>query len=269
MNGATYWRHAEPADFAVLGDPVGHSWSPAMHRAAYAARGLDLRYTALQVPREELPEALEALTELGYRGVNCTVPLKEDAFAWAERIDEASRAYGALNTLRLTDRAGTNTDAPGLLDTFADLAVPQGAAVLLLGAGGTARAVVLALHRAGFAVRVANRTRANAERMIASLDLDVPILDAPDLAGVNVVINATSAGLSGEAWPLDWSRSHPDVLAYDLLYAREPTPFVADAARAGRRTVDGRALLAAQGARSFSWWLGGEPPRVEMRAALP
>jgi len=269
VSAATYWRCAPAADFAVLGDPVGHSWSPVMHHAAYAARSLNLRYEALQVPLEELAEALDELTELGYRGVNCTVPLKEAAFAWATSMDEESRAYGALNTLRLADRLGTNTDAPGLRDTFDDLGVPAGASVLLLGAGGTARAVARSLTLAGHPVRVYNRTRANAERMVAELGLDLPVANSLDPGGAAVVLNATSAGLSGDALEIDWTRAESGVLAYDLLYGREPTPFLAAAFAAGCRVVDGRALLAAQGARSFAWWLGGEPPRAEMRAALP
>ncbi len=139
------WRKAPPGDYAVVGDPVAHSKSPAMHAAAYRALGLDLTYRAIHIPRGELGEALDHLKTLGYRGVNCTVPHKEAALEWAVSPDREAREAGAANTLNLVSRRATNTDILGFHLSF-DWE-PRGRRTLILGAGGSAAAVLLALLR--------------------------------------------------------------------------------------------------------------------------
>jgi len=157
------WPDAMPTDFAVIGDPVAHSWSPRMMAAAFGALGLPWHYGAIRVPLGEFEAAVSHLADLGVRGVNITVPLKEAAFAWARDIDAASQSLGALNTLDLQNGRGTNTDAPGFLDLLDRFAPKGGRALLLLGAGGTARALAPVLLAAGWTVRIANRTRARAD----------------------------------------------------------------------------------------------------------
>ena len=137
MNPVPGWRDAPGADFAVLGDPVGHSRSPKMHEAAYRALGLKHTYVAVRVCAEELPEALDHLAKKGYRGVNLTVSLKEAGARWALHPDEFVKRVGSANTLNLLERTATNTDAPGFIDTLPPLAVWPPSRVLVLGAGGT------------------------------------------------------------------------------------------------------------------------------------
>jgi shikimate dehydrogenase len=249
----------------VIGDPIGHSWSPKIHAAAYAHLGLDHKYEAIQVPLEEFDEALAGLAEKGYRGLNVTLPLKILAYNWATP-DEASIAYGALNTLDLRTKQGTNTDAPGFLDTLSDLGVEKGTEILLIGAGGTAMALGLALVRAGFDVRVTNRTPAKAEEL--AIRIGAKFQTDLNLGSAKVILNTTSSGISGEKLPIDWTQAGPKMLAYDAMYQTDPTPFLADAQAAGCRVTDGRRMLVAQAARSFEYWLGSEAPRDVMLSAL-
>ncbi len=265
---AKHWSSVLPGDFAVIGDPVGHSWSPKMHLAAFVALGIEKSYQAIQVPIEEFDEALTHLAQLGFTGVNVTVPLKEVAFRWAQSIDPIAVPYASLNTLRLEDRSGTNTDVPGFLDTLMDFGIEPPGPVLLLGAGGTARAIAEALCIHGYQLRIWNRNPERAQQLAVDLTIEPEIVAEPNLRDAILVVNATSAGLSGSTIDIAWGSSSEDRLAYDLMYSAEPTPFLRDAERAGLRTTDGRHMLVAQGARSLEWWLGVDAPRDVMLAAI-
>lgn len=261
------WQDAPQADFAVIGDPVAHSMSPRMHQAAYQALGLQYRYVAIHVRRGEVFAALDRLADLGYRGVNVTVPHKEEALLWSTLKDPLAERLQAANTIRNSDRSCVNTDLPGFWDTIADLQLPSKRA-LLLGAGGSARSVALALVDHGFELSVWNRTPSKALALTEGLGIVAHLLDRPTLAGAGLVVNTTSASLQGESLDVDWPACLPDALAYDLMYRPSLTPFLEDASREGLRTMDGRPLLAAQGARSFEYWLGIEAPRNAMLAAI-
>ncbi|HEY0868312.1 MAG TPA: shikimate dehydrogenase [Fimbriimonas sp.] len=267
MNRVFHWREAPPADYAVIGDPVAHSLSPKMHQAAYEALRLPFRYVAIHVPRGEARQALDALASLRYRGVNATVPHKEDAARWATKRDNLTDRLNAANTIRFRDRSCINTDITGFWDTLAGLRLPNSKA-LILGAGGSARAVVLSLAMHGFEVAIWNRTKANATQLLSTLGVRGEVLDQPVLEDAGLVVNTTSASLQGEDLAVRWERLHPDALAYDLMYSRGPTPFLASAAAHGRKAMDGRRLLAAQGARSLEYWLDMRAPRDVMLEAL-
>jgi shikimate dehydrogenase len=262
------WREAPQAEFGVLGDPVGHSLSPQMQSAAFAVLGLNYRYVAIRIPVGEFNEALTHLQSLSYRGLNVTVPLKEAAFQWCQTTDELTGRIRAANTLAVQDERGTNTDAPGIQDVLMQVGVPFGANVLLLGAGGAARAVAAGLERGGFPFSIHNRSRDKAEELVSDLGLISGVLSAPDPSGFDVIINATSASLTGAVVPVDWELARPGCIAIDLVYSEGPTPFMQEAAAFGLTTVDGRALLVAQGARSLEWWLGVEAPRSAMLKAI-
>lgn len=268
MNAWREWKDAEPAEFAVIGDPIDHSLSPQMHSAAARALGLGFRYIALRVPRGEVAEAFRHLAALGYRGVNVTVPHKEETFRAMREVEPFAQRVQAVNTVRLPELRGTNTDGPGFLETLAHLALSKDSRVLVLGAGGAALAVVASLADAGFQPTVFNRTRSRAEEMLQRLGVKAQIVDAPDPAGCSLVVNSTSAGLHGERLPIDWAKAEPSAVAYDLVYGREPTPFLCSAAAHGLRTVDGLHLLVVQGALSLEWWLGVEAPRRAMLESL-
>jgi shikimate dehydrogenase len=264
------WKEA-PADahFAVIGDPVKHSLSPRMHNAAFASLGLAHRYVAVHVPVGEVGPALDHLRTLGYFGVNVTVPHKADALAWSRRVEPFAQQVQAVNTLRPADQAGLNTDGPGFLETLRlrGVQATQGD-VLLLGAGGSARAVAHALAGAGYRMRIHNRTRARAEELAWNLAGAAHVVDELDPARAGLIVNTTSASLAGERLEIDWTRAEPGATAYDLMYTNGLTPFLAEASAAGLGVLDGRDLLVAQGALAFEWWTGQEAPRDVMREAI-
>jgi shikimate dehydrogenase len=253
----------------VLGFPVAHSRSPAMHNAAFAALGLDWRYVKLPVPPELLRETVRALGGSGYAGANVTIPHKEAALAAADEATPAARQIGAANTLAYAGGGvkADNTDAGGLLDALGDS--PAGLRCLVLGAGGAGRAAAWALKGAGAAeVSVWNRTPERAARLAADLGLR----HATRAGRADLIVNATSVGLE----PIDeadaveaagLAGAEPPERFVDLVYGVEPTPLCAWAARAGAHVVDGLEVLVRQGARSFAIWTGREAPLDVMRAA--
>jgi shikimate dehydrogenase len=249
----------------VLGDPVEHSRSPAIHNAAFEALGLDWRYVKLPVAPDAFAETVRALPESGYRGANVTIPHKEAALAVADEASDAARAIGAANTLTFADGAihADNTDAAGLLAALPR--EPRGMAALVLGAGGAGRAAAWALREAGAEVSVWNRTAERAQ--LLAEELEVGAVEAPVTA--DLVVNATSVGLHPgdeiEELPLAWIE--PPQIAVELVYGEHETPFARWAEAAGAELVDGLEVLVRQGALSFERWTGQEPPIDVMRRA--
>ncbi len=266
----------------VLGWPVAHSRSPAMHNAALAALGMnDWRYQLLPVPPERFLETVRALPEAGFVGANVTIPHKHAALALADTAGEGTRAIGAANTLMFAADgtiAAENTDAPGFL---AALGVsPRDMSALVLGAGGSARAIVWALREAGAReVSVWNRTP---ERALAlAREFGVRAATVPEVA--DVLVNCTSVGLEPEPAGLKQSATETHGLnlpavtfdqvgnysyVVDLVYRSSPTPLLAAARSHGTHVVSGLEVLLAQGALSFELWTGIAPPLEIMRRAL-
>jgi len=254
----------------VLGWPVRHSRSPAMHEAGYRALGLDdWRYQLLPVPPELFEETVRALGGAGFVGANVTIPHKEAALALADQATDAARAIGAANTLTFLPDGrvhADNTDAPGLLDALPF--DPAGRSAVVLGAGGSARAVVWALVQAGAGVLVWNRTAERAERLCAEIGGE-PVQAPP--AAADLLVNTTSVGLRNEdpfkALPLtvDGICGYPCIV--DLVYGSRPTALTSAARDAGATVVDGLEILVRQGARSFERWTGRPAPLDVLRAA--
>ncbi|MBS1724603.1 MAG: shikimate dehydrogenase [Armatimonadetes bacterium] len=263
MSESVHWQDVEAADYGVIGDPVAHSASPRMHAAAYKEAGLSYDYRAVRVPSGEFDQAMRHLESLGYRGLNVTVPLKELAYLWGEGGDPR---MGAVNTVRFEDHACVNTDAPGFLRTLRDQRVGP-CRVLMLGAGGSARALTVALADAGFEVALYNRTLTRAQELVRAAGVRVQIVSSPNAAGCGLIVNATSAGLQGEAPAMDWQSVEESALAYDLLYGK-PSLFLEEASAHRLRVQDGKALLVAQGALSFEWWTGVAAPIEAMMRAI-
>jgi shikimate dehydrogenase len=260
------WREAPAADFAVIGNPVSHSLSPPMHQAIYRTLQLPYRYVALRVEAEEVSTALDFLVQKGYLGVNVTVPHKREALEWAKEIEPFAREVGSANTVDLVNRSCINTDAPGFIKTLGPLQI-QDKTVLVLGAGGSARALVAILAKRGWNIKIYNRTVARAQEL-AEHHGSVRVVEAPDPNGVQLILNTTSASFDGEAPPVLWDRASLEAVAYDLMYSKTLTPFLTEANQRGLRLVDGIPLLVAQGALSFEWWTGLKAPEREMESAL-
>jgi shikimate dehydrogenase len=255
---------------AVIGWPVDHSRSPAMHNAALAATGLDGEYVyeRLAVAPDGFEKTVHGLPAQGFAGVNVTIPHKEAALALATDASDDARAIGAANTLTFgADGAirADNTDAPGLLDALGD---PPPRTALILGAGGSARAVAYALRSVGAAVAVWNRTGARAARLAA--DLGVAAVEAPVAA--EVLVNCTSAGMDGSETFKEMPVKADDLGEYacvvDLVYRDGATELLRQAERRGCRCVDGLEILVRQGARSFQIWTGRSAPLDVMRRAV-
>ncbi len=258
--------------YAVVGSPVGHSLSPAMMRAAFGALGVSATYEARDIPPERWNAAPAELHREGFSGVNVTVPHKEGALAAARDASPAARAIGAANVLVRRDDGwdADNTDGPGFLDWARELGVEDLLAreALVLGAGGSARAVVWALLRAGCPrVRVANRSRVRADALARAapgrIRIEPPGRTAP--AG-GMVVQCTSLGLRpDDPLPAPVDLLAPAAVLLDLVYP-EP-PLVRAARAAGLAAHDGLGLLVAQGVLSVQRWLGVRPDAVVMRAA--
>jgi len=251
----------------LIGDPVAHSLSPRMQNAAFAARGLDWAYVPLHVEAAGLEDALRGLPDLGFAGANVTVPHKTAVIPFCDELDEVAERAGSVNTIVVEDGRLLGSSTDGLAVTGAVEA--EGARVLLLGAGGAAQAVAVALGDAGSApIRVSARRDENGEELVGFLrgrDLDAEPAAWPPRAGdATLVVNATP--IRDEA--LVDLASRPAVV--DLAYRAdgEPTALVAAARAAGcDPVVDGLEVLVRQGALSLELWTGLEAPLDAMRAA--
>lgn len=256
----------------VVGFPVGHSRSPAMHNAGYAALGLDWRYLKLPVAPDRFAETVRALPASGYRGVNVTVPHKLAALELADDAAPPAAAIGAANTLTFREDglvSADNTDAQGFLDALG--ADQRGVRALVLGAGGAGRAVAWALREAGAGdVAIWNRSPERATAL--AHELGIRRVAAPEPG--DLLVNATTVGLeAGVDEPaaleaLGLTRVEPFRTVVDLVYSSEVTPVAAWGARAGSRVVDGLEVLVRQGALSFELWTGMCPPLDVLRGAV-
>ena len=265
-----------PKRLAVLGQPISHSRSPAMQTAALAELGLadEWSYEAIEVAPEDFDERVRAMPGEGFVGANVTVPHKLAALAIANAASEAARAIGAANTLTFGDAriAAENTDATGLLDALPES--PAGTRALVLGAGGSARAVVWALVDAGADVSIWNRTPEKADGL--ARELGASAAETVDAADFDLLVNATTVGMGAstqastdlKSLPIDADALGERHQLVDLAYGAVDTELVR-AARARRaRVVDGLEVLVRQGAASLRIWTGLDPPIEAMRRAV-
>jgi shikimate dehydrogenase len=267
----------------VLGWPVAHSRSPAIHNAALGALGMDgWRYQLLPVPPALFDQTTLALAQSGFLGANVTIPHKHAALALATQASETARQIGAANTLTFAADgtiAAENTDAPGLISALAEVAdMPAHPRALILGAGGSARAAAWALREAG-ASEVSIWNRAPERARALAQDLGVRAVAEPEPA--DLLVNCTSVGLhtqgvqrsATDSEALNQLRLTFDQVGkysyvVDFVYRSGSTPLLAAAKAHGARTVDGLELLVAQGALSFELWTGRKAPVDVMRRAV-
>jgi shikimate dehydrogenase len=252
--------------FAVVGNPIEHSRSPELHHAFAAKTGIALDYTKRLAPIDGFIENIQAFFDAGGCGLNITVPFKEQAFAACAVLTERAKIAKAVNTLWMQDGKlhGDNTDGQGLVDAIDALGWPlKDSQLLIIGAGGATRGVIYPLVKAGVKnIVIANRTIARAEQLVDDLKASVPsatltAIGLDQLQGqFDIVINATSASLSGDALSL------PDELqfnaAYEMAYGK-PSSFIDQAKQRGVATSEGYGMLVGQAIESFSIWNGVKP----------
>lgn len=258
--------------YGLLGNPIGHSLSPVMHEAAYAALDLDATYVTFEGDPDRLEAAIEGAAALGVSGLNVTIPFKQAVLDSVEP-DDTARHIGAVNTIAFEDDrvTGHNTDAAGVRRAFeyhdVDLA---GKRVVLVGAGGAARAIDHVLIEVGCDVSVANRTESRARELTDSLGGTAHGLSAlPDLLpDADVLINATSVGMAEDRSPVPEEVLHGDLVVMDIVYSPLETTLLKEAAHAGAETIDGAWMLLFQGTEAFELWTGMDAPVEDMNRAL-
>jgi len=265
--------------FAVIGDPIDHSLSPNIHSAAFRELNLDCSYIAYRIPKGELQEGIDALKKIQIDGFNVTIPHKVEMMKYLDKMDESCSLIGAVNTI--TNNAGIlkgyNTDMEGFLDPFRKKEIKiQDTKILLLGAGGAARAIV-----AGFAkenakhITIANRTLENANNLAQfankiGLDADTINIEniGNNLEDYKIIVNATSIGLKNEPSPISFESIKPETVVYDIVYMPMNTDFLKNAKERKAIIIYGYEMLLSQAARAFEIWHGVKAPYKAMKKAL-
>lgn len=270
--------------YAVIGRPIGHSRSPAIHRAFAAQTGQDIEYTAIEGTEGGFAADADALRRRGGRGLNITAPFKLDAHAYATALQDDAKLAGAVNCLKFDGNTatGANFDGVGLVrDIESNLGVPiKGARVLMLGAGGAVRGALLPfLSRAPAELVLANRTEARARALVAEFAghgggrLSAETSRGPPPGSpsrpFDIVVNATSSLTAGAPPMAPPGAFGPRCLAYDLTYGKGLTPFLRWAREAGAvRLADGVGMLVEQAAEAFAWWRGVRPATAPVIRAM-
>ncbi|SEQ23073.1 shikimate dehydrogenase [Devosia sp. YR412] len=253
----------------VIGHPINHSRSPLIHGSWLAEHGIDGSYEAIDVAPDELPAFFDRLRSGEFAGGNVTIPHKEAVFALCDDVDPLARTIGAVNTLILRDGRvfGTNTDYLGFLGNL-DAAVPAWSdkveEAVVIGAGGAARAILVALRHRGLGrIHLLNRTLANAEALAAAIG--GPILAhrleewAENAPRVGLVVNTSSIGMHGTGFDFDLGLLPKTALVTDIVYTPLKTPLLVDATMHGLKTVDGLGMLLHQAVPGFEAWFGVRP----------
>ncbi len=257
----------------VIGWPIEHSLSPAMHNAAFSALGMhDWFYDKLAIPPDVLGYSLRELKRHGYIGLNVTVPHKE-AVMQHVLVDPTAQMIGAINTIDFRNGRGTNTDVTGFLDDLAAHGLHvEGMRVVVLGAGGAARAVIYGLAQSGAQVIVVNRSAERAQALARTLL--VPFEIAPLAAaaeGAGLIVNCTPVGMYPHVDASPWPDDVPipsGAAVYDTIYRPSRTRLMRQVEAAGGRAISGVGMLARQGAAAFKLWTGVDAPLDVMIEAL-
>jgi shikimate dehydrogenase len=256
---------------AVIGSPVRHSLSPALHNAAFEAAGVDWRFVAFDVAPGSATDAVAAMRTLGIGGFAVTMPHKADVAAAVDEVDAAAAALQSVNTVVLREDGttfGASTDGQGFVDSLRSDGVDlDGRRVVVLGAGGAARSIVDALGRSGVAdIALVNRTAATAAA-VSSLAEVARVGGLDDVAAADVLVNTTSVGMGSDELPVDPSVLHDRLTVADIVYHPLRTALLVAAEAAGAATVDGLGMLVHQAVLQQRLWTGVAPDPLVMRRA--
>jgi shikimate dehydrogenase len=263
---------------AVIGQPVEHSLSPAIHNAAFAASGRVGEYVAIECGEREVSTLMKSIRAEGLVGLSVTMPLKEAVIDTLDSLHVTASLLNAVNCISFTDgrAVGYNTDGDGCCDALTEQggAVIEGSTAVVLGAGGTARSVALALGRRGARVVVVNRSVERAEHLVNSLghvladssgSLEVGTIES--LAKARILVNATSVGMNSKASPIDPSQLHRNLTILDAVYSPMETALLSAGRAAKATVVDGLWMLIQQARHQQVLWFGENPDATAMRIA--
>ena len=263
--------------YGIIGDPVAHSLSPVMHNAAFEKLGMDAVYLAFRVSPEEVGDAIRGAKSLGISGLNVTIPLKEKALFFVD-AEQVAKKIGAINTIDFSSGTpvGYNTDGIGSLRVLKEtVGQIKGKNVLILGAGGAAKAISFYLDGEGARVTIANRTRERAAHLTSKLCnadfIGLGVELEKRIEASDILINATSVGMhpNEDATLVSADMMHPDLVVFDIVYNPMETKLLREAKHAGvKKIVDGVKMLVYQGAASFRIWTKEEPPIEVMENAV-
>lgn len=264
--------------FAVIGDPIGHSLSPVMHRAAFKAKGIQAEYQRFRVSPENLGEAVAGLAALGFDGWNVTLPHKEKIIPYLHELTPEAEKAGAVNTVKVDHGklTGHNTDGLGFVRSI-EAEMPggyHGKYAVILGAGGAAKGITFALADRGMRLHVLNRTAGKAEELAGLVRARggeaswAELVPGAWLGQVDLIIQTTSVGLKGEKYLFSLAGINPQALAVDIIFRPAETLFLREAKSQGCRTLNGLGMLLHQGVLAWEYWLGEKAPVKEMEAAL-
>lgn len=270
--------------YGILGHPLGHTLSPAMQNAVFTSVGIDAAYLPLAISPDRIRKGLAGLKTAGFAGFNVTVPYKETVIPFLDRIDPSARAVGAVNTVVISRKTGQwighNTDVFGFQMLLRRARIrPAGKSVLLIGAGGAAKAVCVAMLPTVKSIQIVNRTPERARRLQISFpekfrkkitrgNFRSLSASLPDQS-FDIIVNSTSVGLKkGARLPVSDGRLKSAEAAIDLIYNPPVTDFLRRAKKSGCRTANGLDMLLYQGARAFELWIGRAAPVAVMRRAL-
>lgn len=265
--------------YAVIGDPIDHSLSPAIHNAAFAFLGLDCTYIAYRVPKDDLAGGIDALRLINIAGFNVTIPHKVEMMKFLDYMDEDCKTIGATNTVDNQNGKfkGYNTDMDGFLEPIKKRnLVCKDSDVLLVGAGGAARAIVTAFAKEkAHKITIVNRTKEKAQELTKfakqlGLESDnIDLTDAGNNAGkYKFIINATSVGLKNSTSPISTRNINKDSVVYDIVYMPVDTEFLEQSKKLGATTIYGWEMLIAQAMRSFEIWTKKKAPYEAMKLTL-
>jgi shikimate dehydrogenase len=265
--------------YAVIGDPIDHSLSPAIHNAAFGFLGMDCAYIAYRIPKGELSQGIEALKKIQIAGFNVTIPHKVDMMRFLNEADEDCKTIGATNTVVNENGflKGYNTDMDGFLDPIKKRNIDcKDSDVLLVGAGGAARAIVV-----GFAkekvrkITIANRTKERAGELIKfanKLGVESDYTDLPNAENIagnyKIIVNATSVGLKGNTSPISTRAMTKDSIVYDIVYMPVETELIEQSKKQGATIIYGWEMLLGQAMRSFEIWTKRPAPYQAMKLTL-
>lgn len=258
---------AKTALFGLFGNPVAHSMGPALHNAAFHAAGVNATYLAFGV--SDVDGAVAAMRTLNMGGASVTIPHKSDVMAHLDEVDETARQIGAVNTIvnRSGRLLGFNSDVEGAMAALEEKGTIAGKRVVMIGSGGAARAIGYGICQRGGALLIANRSEERGQALARDLSATFCPLDGVDLGAVDILINATSVGMTPhiDAVPISLTGLTPRTLVMDIVYNPLETALLAAARSRGCDTVDGVAMFVFQAAAQFEMWTGRKAPVALMR----